>query len=410
MKRIYLLLFIAINLSLFAEEDWSLWKYMKDLKIDSNNPTYVVFELDDDVYSNTNQTLSDLRIVDSNNNQIPYYINSEEKSSKDIEKIYETALLSENYYDITRLTLFEYQVLETSEDIQINSFKIALNRESYSQQLEIYGRFDDSDWQLIKQDTIYRLNDIVKEEIFPRSQLKFNFYKVVLINNDNQYSISDFTPHYSERLLNSYSYSKESQIEFDIEQLDNSTKLTIHNPNRLKLQSLTLEIDGNFNRKYSLRDIDGRNISDDFLYNFENEEVIISNFEILFNWNRSPELVLTIQNDDNFPLVVNSITASYFVNKVVFEDIGVPPYRVIYGNKNSTKPTYDIESFKQYINNSDMVVAHLQSEAENPDFKIDDSNDNNSSFNYRPLFNISIIIVSALLIFLISVKLFKKEG
>lgn len=122
---------LAIPTLAFAEFTVSEYKYQKNLQsgeIKNGNFSFVV---DADIYKNGDQFFSDLRVVDKNNNEIPYII---EKKFDTVEsKTYDNELViisqSKNVYV---LDMGETPIYHQKIDVATNSF-------DFSRVVDIYG-------------------------------------------------------------------------------------------------------------------------------------------------------------------------------------------------------------------------------------------------------------------------------
>ena len=79
-------------------------------------------------------------------------------------------------------------------------------------------------------------------------------------------------------------------------------------------------------------------------------------------------LRLTVLNRDNSPITLSNFKVFGTVRKVIFEYFPNETYKLYYGNEKARYPDYDIESYLQYFNLSDVAAAVLGNEEENESY------------------------------------------
>lgn len=173
----------------------------------------------------------------------------------------------------------------------------------------------------------------------------------------------------------------------------------------MKLLEIDIFAVGNFNRRFELLKIGDIFFTAGNIYNFKHNDINISNQKINFNYKniRDEELILDIFNNNDKPLKIDKIDASYIIDKIIFEDIGAKNYRIYFGNYKATSPSYDIESFKNYIekeNKDQCTLGKLVVLKERESIK--------ETKNYKIIFNLLIVFTSIVLI-IILVRILKKK-
>lgn len=390
----------------FFPEELSDWHFNKIIDITGNNK-YKYFFLDKEVYQYANQDLSDLRLLDDSENFIPYYIKdgfqdeSEEVLKYQSKEIFRSKNEKENF------SIYDFQALSNKKDMEVNILFIDTNMGSYSKQVEIYGRNDNTDWILLTKDTIYKINDFIKNEISLGKTGKNNFYRIKVLDNTENLVITRCSLIYSKIIKEAQQYIKDIDLKFEIESKERYSIINIKNMYNLKLVKFMLEINGNFKRGYDLYDGTSDYIlKRGYIYNFKSDNINITNTEIDLDYRylNKNENLLTIINNDDQPLKINNIRGSYLVDRIVFEDTGSKSYYLYFGNDKSIKPVYDIESYKNYIDKEDQDLCSLDRINKIKPLLLKGK----KAFNYKILFNIIIVIVSISLIVILVIKLSKK--
>jgi len=416
MKKIIIIFFIFISFKLLSQENVKEWSYSKKIENSGTNK-YKYFFIDKDIYRYSNGDLSDLRIVDEINNFIPYYINEgfkEEKEEyitfsarlikKSVEKIKDTAITN---------TIFDFQVFYEKDNYGVNKVEIEVSADKeFSNQIEIYGREEKSDWTFITKDTIYNINQYKKNSFDFNSVTDDKFFRIVMLDNKDNIDIKNLIPLLNIKEMKYNSYKEGTELKFEIKNEKDISKILIKNPDNLKLMDISITVQGNFNRKYELQKKDDLNnssgniyISSGNLYNFEHNDIKISNKKIDLSsvYSKEDEFILNIINNNDPPLKITKISAVYITDKVIFENSEKKNLKVLFGNTQALKPSYDIISFKKYIDEDVMDKLNLS------EFSVlKKAVEQKEKFNYKIIFNIIIFIVSLSLIIML-VKILKKK-
>lgn len=133
------------------------------------------------------------------------------------------------------------------------------------------------------------------------------------------------------------------------------------------------------------------------------------------------QLQLVIHNRNDKPINLNSVGISYYLNKLVFKDLGNTPYRLAYGNKALSSPHYDIMDYKtslkrtwlepsqsadDYHDALMLTQATLGAEVSTPANKQLPEN----STNHKLIFNLTISALALLLVAGIGLSLWRKNS
>ncbi|MBN2546949.1 MAG: hypothetical protein JXB50_14200 [Spirochaetes bacterium] len=409
MKRMIFLFLLFTCSKSISQESINDWFYSKNIQSFGSNK-YKYFFIDKDIYKFSNDNLSDIRIVDESNGFIPYYINEGFKEEKIEDIIYISKQINKSNEKIKDTsiinTIFDFQIFNDKEDYGVNKIEIeVLQKKEFSNQIEIYGRNEKSDWFFITKDTLYNINQY-KKNIFNFDFVHdYNFFRVVILNNKENIDIKKFIPvlNIVEKKYNSY--KEGTELKFEIKNEKDISKITIKNPDKLKIMELSINSQGNFNRKYELQKKDGFYITSGSLYNFEHNDIKISNIKISLNFRnfKYDEFSLNLFNNNDLPLKITKINAVYILDKIIFENINNNNYKVLFGNPQALKPSYDIASFKNYIENETMDKLALGELVilKHPGVQ-------KKKFNYKFFFNIIIFMVSLSLIIMLVYVLKKK--
>ena len=409
--KIFLLviIFSFVNLSLFSDNSNLLeeWLYSKPITITEESNYRYVF-LDKEVYQYADSTLKDIRIVDKNNEFVPYYLSIESRE-ENLEEIEFSSALINTYHDDEGNSFFDFHFLPILEE-EVRGKKIILDiyESDYSRQVVIYGREEKTDWVYITQDTVYDIDGIRKNEIEFDNLKDYDLYRIKIVENNNEISIRGCTLIFNELQQFYHQFVKTEALDFNIDTEANLTLIEINNTFHLRLINLDLDINENFDRTYDVfkeTEEEHTKIQSGRMYYMQFKDINIIDTEIDFS--RNPlsyeKFVVQINNQDNRPLNIERINAEYFIDKIVFEDIGTGPYALYFGNESALKPEYDIVNFKSYIDDEEQLEVSLGSTV-----VLKAGGKAEELFDYKLIFNILIIAVAVILIVFLAFVLKKK--
>ena len=152
-------------------------------------------------------------------------------------------------------------------------------------------------------------------------------------------------------------------------QVRNDTVITIE-VNYLFAFRLELNTDDMFERNYALYGLNGemkRYLLEGRLADLSLDTFLpIKNDIVWPDTNPVDQLQLVIHNRDYKPINLKSVRISYYLNKLVFKDLGDTHYRLAYGNNAINSPYYDIMNYKITVNEETLTQATLGAEVSNP--------------------------------------------
>lgn len=393
----------------FANGPLSDWKYYKSI-IFQENDKYKAVYLDNEVYKHASSNLSDIRVVDNNNGFVSYYIQDGYSFEAKAETIYDTHQIgkhkekNDTIYDFKVLPIFGAQ-----RDIVGNSLIFTISEE-FLQKIVVYGSYDNISWDYLIEDKIYTIENMPRLNVPLNGNYKYKYYRVKILNDIDNIQLDALKLKYSDTASFQSSYSTKLQMNYEIKNEKKSTLITLKNPDRLKIKTIHLNIDGNFNRVYEVYTKTGdiftyAGISGN-LYNLKFKDLSAVNTDINFGTHpiSSEFIQVKIINLDDSPTNIKGLDTEYYVDKIVFESKPNTSYRLFFANSLAEKPIYDIESFKNHIELENQETCTLSKISLNPNAATDKSKAGNIP-DLTNIFNIVIVIVSLGLIVLLVVKL-----
>ena len=392
-----------------ANDPLSNWKYYKSISLQGNNKYKAVY-LDNDVYKHASSSLSDVRVVDNNNAFVSYYIQDGYSNETKAETIYDTERIGK--HKEKNDTIYDFKVLPlfgTQRDIIGNSliFTVA---EEFLQKIVVYGSYDNISWDYITEDKIYTIENMPKLTVALNANYKYKYYRIKILNDIDNIQLDALKLKYSDAVSSRSSYSKKIQMDYEIKNQQKNTIITLKNSDRLKIRTIHLNIDGNFNRQYEVytktdATLTYTGISGN-LYNLKFKDLSAMNTDVDFGSSpiSSEFIQIKIINLDDPPADIKELDTEYYVDKIVFESKPNTSYRLFFANSLAEKPIYDIESFKNHIELENQDICTLSKISVNPNAGTDKPKAS-SIPDLSNVFNIVIVILSIGLIVLLAAKL-----
>ncbi|AJS60569.1 DUF3999 family protein [Paenibacillus sp. IHBB 10380] len=360
----FVCLFTGVNVTAAEDGDGPQgWRFSKPLILQEEGSRYQTFFLDEQTYAGANSDLSDLRIVNTKGQYVPFYINSRYGESVEQEVTYRSTLV--NKAKKNKNTSFDYRLIPIHDqvDIQGNILAIHLPDEVFLKHVEVYGSYDGNEWELVKKDELYRTDSLKKATIDLETAYKFSYYRLNVLNNVENLPFSQLELIHNTSDVRWNEYKKSAKPKYEIQQDAKFTHIIVHNENRLRLNKVQLQVEGNFKRSYDVYDKDGSKVrteGEGELYRLDFKDVQIANTTIIGTVPiNAPYFTITINNHDDAPLEIKGVTTEFVVDKVVFEDQGNQPYQLLYGKDNVDQPQYDIVNFKTHIQQEHVPEAKL---------------------------------------------------
>lgn len=415
MKRIILIIlsvvFLSFTYTCFAVDDIGSWKYYKEIKHEDKN-LYKSFFLDEEIYRYSKNHLSDIRIANEKNEFIPYYIYNEYIHNS-IESLieYNSKQVHSHIDNKSNRKFIDFQVISKDENVDILGSKIILNidRNNFFKKVEIHGGYDNVKWDFIKEDNVYKINDLEKLDIQLNNVFKYTYYRIVFLDDVEDTVIDDLKLIYNNKEItyNEYTSTKKADYQIEADDKEKNTIIYLNNENNLRIKDIEIISSDDFKRKYS---IFYRNDNQEEFKQFGSGEVYqidLKSFKATKtnisldrhqNYKPYPKFIKIVINDnDDNPINIDNIKISYLVDKIVFKGDGSNNYKILFDNKDAHKPSYDIESYKDHIENEDQEICRLLSIVE----QNDNEKKTEKEINYNLILNITIVVISILLVIII---------
>jgi hypothetical protein len=367
----------------------------------SGTNRYKAVRLTPEIYNNANSDLSDLRIIDSNVEFVPYFIHSRHQEEQRETVRYSMSLINsylrdDNFY-------FDYNLSERFDrDVVATSLEFTTNNSTFAKNVEVFGSYDNIHWEFVQRDQLYRVGNNSKLEIIFNAPQRFTHYRLRLNNNLEQISFSAVNLTYSATSTQRHYFVEDLFPKFDIEEDGRLTHIHIEGLKNLRLGEIIIDTNSMFQRTVEAPSFGIRKE----LYNLSFDDIVYNDTLMTFNQSisRNDIFSLVIHNGDDRPINITGITVRYYADDIIFESQGDDTFALSFGSDNGLRaPVYDIVRYKDEILRLDidrLEISRLTFEEIEPTPEPRD---------YRMVFNIVVVAVTVLLGVLILLKLKKSS-
>jgi len=367
-KFLFLGFLIGFSLNGFSQEDYS---YKRKIELKKNAVELNSIEIPDEMFSKVKPDLSDIRIFGIiNNDTVEIRYNIAKKPDFEFDRKQELKIINQSVSE--NRSYFTIQ----APNQKINQLYLKFKNENFDWKVNLEGSHNQNQWFTILKD--YRILSIQNSETNYRFEdLFFNdsdykYYRIS-VDSDQQPTIQS--------VHSNHSQSKDSlkfrtvTVDKLITKTDKKNKITtiefsLKNP--LPIYAVSI----NINNKIDYN----RNITVEYLQDsIKTEKGIIKHYSYfssgILSSERATELALsgndlkfvkdfkiTINNKDNQPLEIHSVVLKTLSFNLLFSvDDYNRDYYLYYGNKWSSKPSYDA----YYPKNVEQNTVSLSNEIQN---------------------------------------------
>lgn len=404
-----IILFTAINI--FADQD-EQWKYSKEVTYENKEEVKAIY-LDEEVYPHAKKDLSDIRLINDKNEFVPYYVynrfisTSSEEYTEYTSKEILSFMKNNNYY-----ADYEVKPIDENTDVIGNIIMLEVPKDTFYKEVEILGSHDNKTWEKITSDIVYNINGQSKTQVPLEGDYKYLYYRVISVGDTGETPISHLTLiyDYTESTYEQYKKSKKIEYKVEVDKVKKETIVKIHNKDSLRISNIQLKSSNDFNRKYNIYAANNeeekvQQIAMGSIYKFSLEEIKIEDMNIPLKETIddmiAPEyLEIVIKDQDDKPIDIEEIEITYYIDKIVFKTNDSKGIKLLFGNALAKKPNYDISSYIVEIEKSKQEMANLLGLVEREVEEITVK----TSFNFKWILNISVIVISGLLVIVILKK------
>jgi hypothetical protein len=411
MKKI--LFFVAIFFFAFssvclASFDISKWKYYKDISNTGDGLSKIM--LDDEVFSIGTKGLSDLRIIDEGNKEVPFkLIAGRERSKRDqipVKMINNSFIPGESSQVILDLG--------NSGNIT-NNLAIGTNSENFQRNVKIYGSNDMETWSVLRDNGyIYDFTD--KKANFKSqsteisfSDSTFHYIKVEIADKEgNPVKINSVA---TSRVIkeNSREYERLPQIESREDNQDKSTEIVADlGASGIPTDRVSFDSkNANFNRAvlvYSSnekKESDWAYLGQGYIFRYNTSKFSGENMSVNFPETSKRFIKIEIINKDDASLEISSLSTFSVYREIMFQSNASKRYRLFYGNQKAEYPQYDLEKYFEYLEPDKAMLARTASQKNNSGYISEKEPEKPLSERIPYLLSGILTLTSLILIFLV---------
>lgn len=353
LKIKYLFTF-ALLISVVASGQITDYNYKRN--IETPTETWHSLTLPSAIFSKLKPNLTDLRIygVTAKNDTIeaPYILKTNKAQTVNTNIRFQTINQSkteDGYYFTFKLNRLE----------SINFIKLNFENSNFDWNVNLEGSQNQTQWFTVLED--YRIlaikNTTTKFKFtnlsFPETEYRYFRLFVKNKTKPNLISATISKREVKDGIYNNYEVAKtsvnqdktekttivnfelQSKVPVNTVNIDVATKTDYYRPFKIEYISDSIKTDKGW--RYSYRNLKRSTLHSLEKSDFKFETIIAKKFRI------------TIYNNDNQPLKINSVSAKGYQYKLISRFTEVAGYALVYGNTSARKPIYDIAKFSENI-------------------------------------------------------------
>lgn len=415
MKKILLAVLVMIVLPAVCWADFNSanWQYFKNIQPAGGG--LVKITLDDEIFSGSKNNLRDLRVIDSNNAEVPFKVISGKQD--EIKTIYDGQLINNSFVS----GRFSTAILDLGERGRItNNLRVNTPSENFQRNAKIYGSDDMLSWNIL-QDNAYIYDYTDKKGNFKSQDTTISFpesvfrYLKIEIADDNGNPVR-ITSVAANQSVNAVKREFERRPIFSTaENIQNkSTELIVDlGSSGIPANKFRLQAQGeNFNRAVMVFASNDKSkwdfVGQGYVFRYTTAKFSGENMAVNFPETNDRYLKIEIINKDDQSLAIRDLTVFSVYRDVIFQAERGRSYKIFYGNPKAGYPEYDLDKYFQYLDAAGAQTATLSPQSENAGFIAEKEPIKPLSERVPYLFSIVLVLVSLGLLLLVY-KFFKKK-
>ncbi|CAM4226730.1 DUF3999 family protein [Saccharibacillus endophyticus] len=407
------------------------WAFAKEIQV-AQGAQYQALFLDPDIYGRAEENLGDVRIVNASGQFMPYYMDSGEEGERGLDREYPLELIDRA--DGEKEIRFDFRVVQAAdnEDVRGSRLTFSLPQASFLKKVSLDGSYDGQRWEAVTTGELYSTGEGAFRNVIELNEpAKYGYYRVKVPKGPEPFDLEGMALIDVGTAVSGEDFRRTKEIPFNVESSSGMSEVVMYNADKLRIDRIKLNAaasDGSsgFSRAFYVNREKGtgantRILSPGRLNRLELAGSTVDDTEIwLADPIRNEKPMVVINNGENPPLDIASIEIGYRVDRLVFEDTGTGPYRLVYGAERQETPQYDISAFRTQIEQSGPGEATLGKEnasqfvppaATEENISGTDTGDGpkvGASASLQITFNLVLVAVALVLIVFLGKKLKKK--
>lgn len=362
------------------------------------NHQYKSVRLSPMIYQGANKDLSDIRIKDDQGQEVPYFIHTGDQKIQHESTQFDMELVNSYIKDDTFYFDYKLKIMPIG-DVLATSIVAESNETNFAKSIEIFGSYDNKNWQKIKDDTLYSVDSHIKTQISFEEPQKYTYYRFKLSNNLEKISFDQVYLEYDASQYQADYFSEEVAPDFTVSEKGSNTQITLKGIKNLKLADITIVSDSMFKRMLITP------LGEKELYHLTFGNETYQDATIPMNWQESDtdNFVITIENNDDAPISIDKIMVQYYADELVFDGGNSEFFLLEFSNsEDKTAPEYDIANYK------DLALKQGTDSLEIKNIVTDGKVE--KSIDYKWIFNIVVICIGVLLGAILLMKVKKTQA
>ena len=357
--------------------------------------TYTSVRLTPQIINKLNSDFSDL-LFWSENQAVPYFIHGYSLSKSESTTEYEMVL--SDAYVKDSFQYLDYKLSEESSDDIVATSLQMISLGQFSKEIALYGSYDGIHWDFVREDSIHQVDGSRKLFVELRPEEKYTWYRFRISGNQEPVTFEQVWLEYRVDVAAKNFFVETLSPDMEIRQEEKTTVVILSGLKNLEISEIEFETDSMFKRNVYV------NGKPHELYNltfgsenYRDLTINLDGYQCL-----SDELEIRIENGDDMPIQLSSVSLSYLAYDVIFQNTR-NPIVLYFGNDEAEKPRYDIAAYKENILSQGYSKANIGEMIELPAETPDEAD----KTDYTTIFNVVIIVVAVSLAAVLLVRIKK---
>ncbi|WP_172255242.1 DUF3999 family protein [Saccharibacillus deserti] len=352
------------------EAESGSWAFAKEIR-PAEVSRYQALYLDADVYGRAQENLDDVRIVDASGRFVPYYTDSGEEGKRGLDRYYPLELIKST--PGKEATRFDFRVIPASDQENFRGSRLTfpLSKGPFLKKIGVEGSKDGKSWEPVTEGELYADGETKFRNVIELDEpAGYGYYRLNVPNAGGKIELTDGMLSDVGAAVSGQAFRRAKELPFNVETLARMSEVVIYNADRLRIDQIRLNAsasDGSeeFSRIFYVNRAKGTGANTRILSPTRLNRLKLNGLSVEDTQIRLAEPILNekpmvvIDNAGNPPLNIESVEVGYRVDRLIFEDTGAGPYRLLYGSEGQEKPQYDTAALHTGIENPAPAQAQL---------------------------------------------------
>lgn len=402
---VFLILFLGSGTGSFAQ----IFDWKADLETVDSSGFYNIF-LSPELTSKLTHDFADIRIYNSDNEEIPYLIKTDKKITKRGRA--KDFIVLENKHKLRKK--YTRVLIHNPDGEEVTNIALTIKNVDFEKWIKISGSNDEKNWFVIQPNSPYQSAHTTAEtseiHIVDIPITEYQYYELLLFDYNNT-PIEVFDVKYYNIDIQNESYTEIPSptitqndtiepgksivtIQFDTPQYIDKMVFNIDGPLFYLRRAEMEKIDTVSEKKMKLEMYDQME-QELYLRSQQENAIHLSNY-------KAQTIELIIENKDNPPVTVESVDAYQLNNYLIAYLRHNRNYFMRFGNEYIEQPLYDLRYFRDSIPDTIPVVKVAKI------YQPQKGDTTNRVFNINPVYLWIIVGIVTVLLILLSVRMFKE--